>query len=222
MLQALGHILPIAVAVAISSVPITATILILLSPKRNQAAVPFLVGWVLGIVLVVTIFTIFASALPSPKLRQPDVIAAVGEILVGVAMLVFAFITWRRSRNKPPSTTEPAYLRAIATFGALPAFGIALALNFRPKGLLLAIAAGLALHTANLDAAGDTVLIAIYTVIGASTVAGPIIVTLASPVKMQPRLVSARAWISKNNKIVTVLIMVMIGVVIIGTGLSTL
>ena len=34
MLQAIGHVLPIAVAVAISSVPIMATILILLSPKR--------------------------------------------------------------------------------------------------------------------------------------------------------------------------------------------
>ena len=49
MLQAIGHILPIALAVAISSVPIMATILILLSPKRAQSAIPFLIGWVLGI-----------------------------------------------------------------------------------------------------------------------------------------------------------------------------
>ncbi|GGF33116.1 GAP family protein [Subtercola lobariae] len=222
MLQALGHILPIAVAVALSSVPITATILILLSPKRNRAAVPFLVGWVFGIALVVTLFTVFAQALPSPKLREPDVIAGVGEIIVGVAMLVFAYITWRRNRGKPPSKTEPAYLRAIASFGALPAFGIALALNFRPKGILLAIAAGLALHSADVTPADIVILVVIYTVIGASTVALPIIVTLASPVKMQPRLVSARAWISRNSKIVTVLIMVMIGVFIIGTGVSDL
>src|ERR1700712_1369954 len=165
MLQALGHILPIAVAVAISSVPITATILILLSPKRNRAALPFLIGWVFGIALVVTLFTIFASTLPAPKLRQPDVIAGIGEILVGVAMVVFAFITWRRSRGKPVATTEPAYLRAIATFGALPAFGIALALNFRAKGILLAIAAGLAINTADVRTSNIVVLIAIYTII---------------------------------------------------------
>ena len=48
MWQALGALLPIAVAVAFSSVPITVTILILLSPNRNRAALPFLVGWVIG------------------------------------------------------------------------------------------------------------------------------------------------------------------------------
>ena len=47
MLDAIGHVLPIALAVAISSVPIMATILILLSPKRGRSALPFLIGWVL-------------------------------------------------------------------------------------------------------------------------------------------------------------------------------
>src|ERR1700712_3213861 len=116
MLQALGHILPIAVAAAISSVPITAAILILLSPKRNSAALPFLIGWVFGMALVVTLFTVFASSLPQPRFRGPDLATAIGEIIVGFAMVVFAFITWRRSRGKPAKTTEPAYLRAIATF----------------------------------------------------------------------------------------------------------
>ena len=48
MLSAFGTLLPIALAVAVSSVPITLTILILLSPKRNQVAIPFLIGWVVG------------------------------------------------------------------------------------------------------------------------------------------------------------------------------
>ena len=41
MWQALGALLPIAVAVAFSSVPLTVTILILLSPNRGGAALPF-------------------------------------------------------------------------------------------------------------------------------------------------------------------------------------
>ena len=40
MLQATWHILPIAIAVAVSSVPIMATILILLSPNRARSALP--------------------------------------------------------------------------------------------------------------------------------------------------------------------------------------
>jgi hypothetical protein len=62
MLSALGELLPIAVAAAVSSVPIMATILILLSPKRSHPAIPFLVGWVLGMAAVVVVATVGASA----------------------------------------------------------------------------------------------------------------------------------------------------------------
>ena len=55
MLSALGELLPIAVAVAVSSVSIMATILILLSPKRNHSAIPFLIGWVVGMAGVVIV-----------------------------------------------------------------------------------------------------------------------------------------------------------------------
>ena len=39
---------------------------------------------------------------------------------------------------------------------------------------------------------------------------------------MEPRLVSARDWMTRNNVIVTTLIMIMIGVVIIGNGMTKL
>ena len=63
MLSALGPLLPIAVAVAVSSVPIMATILILLSPKRNRSAIPFLIGWLVGMAAVVVVAAL--GAMPS-------------------------------------------------------------------------------------------------------------------------------------------------------------
>ena len=66
-MQAIGHILPFAVAVALSSVPIMATIFILLSPNRSRSSLPFLIGWVLGIAVVVTLCTLGAQAIPSPR-----------------------------------------------------------------------------------------------------------------------------------------------------------
>jgi hypothetical protein len=50
----------------------------------------------------------------------------------------------------------------------------------------------------------------------------PIIVTLAAPERMEPDLVSAKEWITRNNGAITGIILVMIGVVIIGTGLGRL
>jgi hypothetical protein len=222
MPQAIGQILPIALAVAISSVPIMATILILLSPKRAQSAVPFLIGWVLGIATVVSICTAFAQLIPASRSpRRPETVIGIAEILVGLALVVIAIIEWRHARRNP-ATAMPKWLNAVGSFGPWPSFGVAFALNVRPKGLLLAIAAGLALRANDLSLGESAIAIAIYTLVGCSTVAVPIIVTLAAPKRMEPRLVSAKEWISRNSGVITAIILVMIGVVIIGIGLGQL
>jgi len=199
MPQALGHVLPIALALAISSVPIMATILILLSPQRDRSALPFLIGWVLGIAVVVSACTAFAQLIPTSRSpRRP-------ETAIGTA-----------------STAMPKWLSAVGSFGPWAAFGVAFALNVRPKGLLLAIAAGLALRAENLSLGESAVVIAIYTIVAASTVAFPIIVTLAAPERMRPRLESAQEWITRNNGAIGAIIVVLIGVVILGTGIARL
>ena len=69
----------------------------------------------------------------------------------------------------------------------------------------------------------DTVVvIAFYVVISASTVAIPIISTIAMPELMQPRLVRAQAWLELHGRLVTALLMGLIGVVILGAGIGQL
>ena len=51
--------------VALSSVPIMATIFILLSPNRSRSALPFLIGWVIGL------FVVVALARCSPRSCRP-------------------------------------------------------------------------------------------------------------------------------------------------------
>lgn len=222
MLQAVAHLLPIALAVAISSVPIMATILILLSPSRTKSALPFLIGWVLGIGVVVWLCAIGAQAVPTPRSpRRPDTAVGIGEILVGAALVVVAIFEWYRAR-KNPTTAMPKWLNSVGSLGPWAAFGVAFALNLRPKGLLLAIAAGLAIRGDGLTLGESAVAIVFYTVVGASTVAVPIIMTLASPKRMEPRLVAAEAWIARNNGVITAIILLVIGVVIILTGIGRL
>jgi threonine/homoserine/homoserine lactone efflux protein len=221
MWQALGGLLPIAVAVAISSVPITATILILLSPNRNRTALPFLIGWVTGVAAVIILSALGASTLPEPTRRGNDPAIAVLQILIGAALIVLGVVNLRRgSRNE--QTGLPRWLSAVDSFGALATFGIAVLLDLRPKGLLLGIAAGLALHAAAVDATETAVLISVYTVIATSTVVVPITASLIAPRRMEPRLIAARDWLARNGRILTSSMMFMIGVVILGVGLTEL
>jgi hypothetical protein len=221
MWQALGGLLPIAVAVALSTVPITVTILILLSPNRNRAALPFLVGWVIGVAAVIILSTLFASALPKPPPRGPDTTTAVLLMMVGAALIGLGVINLRRG-SRSDSAGLPRWLSRVDSFGALVAFAVAVVLDFRPKGLLLGIAAGLALHAASVKAGEAAVLVAIYTVIATSTVAVPILASFVAPRRVEPKLLAARDWMTHNGRLLTSLMMFLIGVVILGYGLTQL
>lgn len=220
MWEALGHLLPIAFASALSSMPIMVTILILLSPNKRRSSVPYLIGWTLGIALVVVAFTLLASALPEPAQRDPQLGIAIAQITIGLALVAFAIILWRRSRGKP-ANDEPKWLAAVGSFGPWPSFGLGIVLNLRPKSILLSAAAALSLG-GRLTVGEISVLIAIYTALSASTVAIPVIATLTSPGRTEAWLVTTRAWLARNNRTVSILILIMIGVVIVGNGLTRL
>lgn len=221
MWQALGGLLPIAVTVAFSSVPITVTILILLSPNRNRAALPFLVGWVIGVAAVIVFSTLFASTLPGPPRRGADPATAIPLMVVGAALIVLGVINLRRS-SQSDSTGLAGWLSRVDSFGGLVSFAVAVLLNFRPKGLLLGIAAGLALHATSVQANEAIVLIVIYTVIASSTVVVPIIASFVAPRRVEPKLQAARVWMTHNGRLLTSLMMFLIGVVIFGYGLTQL
>jgi hypothetical protein len=62
----------------------------------------------------------------------------------------------------------------------------------------------------------------VYSAIATSTVSIPIVATLASPEKMEPRLITARDWLDEHGYVVTATVMLLIGVIILGTGIGKL
>ncbi len=221
MLSAFGQLLPIALAAAVSSVPITLTILILLSPKRNRVAIPFLIGWVVGMAAVVVVASVGANALPIRSLRAPQKAIGIAQIIVGLAVLVVAVLAWRRA-GRAPADKQGRWLDRVDRMGPAAALGLAVALNLRPKGLLLGVAAGLSIAGSSLNDSETVIVVAIYVGLASSTVIVPIVLTLVAPARMQPRLVLARDWLSHNSTYITVVVLVMVGFVILGAGLSRL
>jgi hypothetical protein len=103
-----------------------------------------------------------------------------------------------------------------------PAFGVGVALNVRPKALLLMAAAGLILHTASLVAQETVIAIIFFTVVATSTVMAPVLLTYLAPTRMEPRLVAARRWLESNGPAVTAITMLVIGLLILLLGLTHL
>ncbi|MET0726108.1 MAG: GAP family protein [Leifsonia sp.] len=217
----IGDILPLALGIAISPIPIIAAILMLLSPKAKGTSVGFLLGWVLGIIVAVVLFELLASVITpgDPDASKP--VAGVITILLGLALLLLAVRQWR---SRPKDGAEPAlpkWMAAIDTMTAGRGFVLAFLLAaVNPKNLLMAVGAGVAIGTAGLDVGSMVVVTVVFVVIAAITVAVPVIGYLVASSRMAPFLESLRVWLVRNNSTVMAVLLLVIGVVMIGKGIA--
>jgi len=218
---AIGDILPLAIGIAISPIPIIAAILMLLSPKARGTSVGFLIGWVLGIVVAVVVFTLLSSIIPQDSGGSKP-IAGVIKILLGLGLLFLAFRQWR---GRPAAGVEPAmpkWMSAIDTMTAARGLVLGFLLSaLNPKNLLMGVAAGVAVGSGGLTVGESALVIVVYTIIASITVAGPVIAYLVASTRMVGPLESLRGWLLHNNAIVMAVLLLVIGVVLIGKGIGS-
>lgn len=220
----IGHILPLGLGVAFSTVPLVIMILILLSDRGRVASLSYLLGAVVGLAGLTTVLTLVASLLPPPRGSDGSPWVAVVELVAGTGLVLIAgwrLIRARRHRGDAPRPL-PSWMRRMATVGPIAAFGVGFVLMLRPKNLLLTVAAGVAIGTAATAPADAVVGIAIYVLLGLSTLAAPIIFSYADPGRTRAPLERARRWIDANSALVSTAVLLVVGVVVLGSGLTHL
>ncbi|WP_382305055.1 GAP family protein [Herbiconiux sp. UC225_62] len=249
----IGHILPLALGVALSSVPIVVMVLILLSPRGRWSSLTYLIGAVIGLAGLTTLFTAVATLLPpAPSSTKSPLIGTI-EIALGVGLLIIAGTRWRRARRRhheetlaQPGATAAAcantatddgtsavgggpttsrtgaakWMAKVTTLGPIPSLGVGFVLMLRPKNLLLTIAAGVAIGAGGATVSEVVVGIALFVVLGISTLAAPIIFAVVDPSRMRRPLEETRIWIEGNSATVTTIVVLVLGTVIVGSGLA--
>jgi hypothetical protein len=216
--QALFALVPLALAAALSSVPITAAIFILLSDSRSRSGLAFLAGTVLGTFMAVALATAASQALPG-RSRQHDALIAKLEVVIGIAMVLLGVVTLAL-RARAGGGRGTGWLDGIGSLGILRVFGIGLALNLRPKAVLLVAAAGLTISKADLRLDQNIALMALYTAIATSTVVAPIVARILFPRRMEPRLISARGWMEAHSVVLSGTMMIVVGGFVSAVGIS--
>jgi threonine/homoserine/homoserine lactone efflux protein len=219
----IGIVVPLAVGVAITPVPIIAVILMLFAPRAGRTSSSFLIGWIVGIAVLITVVGLIAATTDLGSNRQPSTGSSWLKIVLGLGLLVLAGREWR-DRPKPGQEPHlPKWLSAIGSVTPKRALMFGLLLSAaNPKNLILALAAGAAIAAGDLDTAEAVAAGAIFTAVASSSIALPVIAYAMAPRRVGTVLRRLETWLEAHNAEVMAAILILIGAALIGQGISGL
>jgi threonine/homoserine/homoserine lactone efflux protein len=220
--QAIGDLLPSAVGVALSPVPIIAVILILGTPKARSNGPAFAAGWVLGLVVVSTVVVLVTGGADDPDSGTSDAVDVV-ELLFG---LLFLALAWKQWQSRPKSGEEaalPKWMSAVDSLAAGRCLALGAALSgLNPKNLALTAAAAASIAQAGLDGGGTAVSLAVFVVLGSLSVAGPAAFYLAATDRAEAPLAAVKDFMSRHNAVIMMVVLLVLGAKLVGGGIAGL
>lgn len=220
---AIGEILPLAIGVAVSPVPIIAVIMMLFSNRPRINSMSFLAGWVLTLAIVGTIVLLIADPLESSGSDEPSMAGAVIRIVLGAALLMLALKQWRNRPKENEAPKMPRWMNAIDSFTPAKSFGIAAMLaGVNPKNLGLTLGAAIAIAQVNLSGMESAISIGIFVIIASISVALPVILNTAMGEKASTTLGDWKQWLTQHNASVMFVLLLVIGFLLTGQGIRAL
>jgi hypothetical protein len=220
---AIGDILPLAIGVAISPVPIIALILMLFSKKARSNSLAFLLGWVLGMAAVGAIALLLGNTADIGGSSGPSKGAAVIRLALGLLLLFGAFRQWKKRPEVDEEPQMPGWMAGIDGFTSGKSFGLAALLSgVNPKNLALTLAAAMAISQAGLSGVQPWIVLLVFAVIASLTVAIPVLTYLLAGEKAESTLGSWKTWLTANNAAVMAVLFLVFGFVLIGKGIAGL
>ncbi len=219
----IGDILPQAVAVAISPVPIIAVILMLFSARARSNGIAFVVGWVGALTVVGSVVLLAAQAGRISDGGAPTDASYIVKALLGLLFLAMAAKQWRSRPQPGADPVMPKWMSTIDSFSAGKSFGIATLLaGVNPKNLGLTLAAALTIAQSGLSGSQPWVALAVFVLIGSITVLIPVVYYIAAGDSATQTLDSWKAWLVVNNATVMAVLLLVFGAKLLGDGIGGL
>jgi threonine/homoserine/homoserine lactone efflux protein len=223
MNQAIGQILPLALVVALSPVPIIAIVLMLATPRAKANGVAFLIGWLAGLTIVGVIVLLVSGAIDPSDDGGPATWVSVLLLVLGLVLVALAFKQWRGRPRGDEEAPLPKWMTTIDHFKPPKALGFGILLSsVNPKNLMLTVAAAAAIAGTGIDAAQETIALAIFVLIGTLGVGVPVVMYLVLGERSRKLLDGVKSWMAANNTVIMAVITLVIGFKLVGDGISGL
>lgn len=221
--EAVGQILPFAVVVALSPIPIVGVVLMLGTPRGHLNGPAFVAGWVAGLAVLGAVLLFVAGGAGASEGGQPATWVGWLKIVLGGVLLRVALKQWRDRPRPGEEAALPSWMRSIDHFTAGRSAALAVALSaVNPKNLVLVIGAAAAIAQAGLPAGKQAAALAVFVAIGTLGPGIPVLLYFAIGERSKRPLDELRDWMSRNNATIMAVICLVIAAKLIGDGISAL
>lgn len=217
-----GELLPAAVGIAISPVPIAAVILMLFSARARTNGTAFVAGWIAGLALVGGIMLAFGGS-SAGTTDSPSSASLVIKAALGALLLVAAARLWRQRPGEGDEPQMPKWMTSIDSFSAPKSLGVAALLSgVNPKNLALNATGVMVISQTQMSSAQTWTAFAVFVLIASATVIAPVAYYLIAGKRAEARLESMKTWLILNNAAVMSVLLLIFGVKLLATGLQGL
>jgi threonine/homoserine/homoserine lactone efflux protein len=219
--DAIGQMLPIAVGIAVSPLPIVAVVLMLATPRGRVDGPAFVIAWIVGLAAIgVVVIAAVGDNAEADSGGTPSWVSGL-KLGLGILLLLLGLKQWRgRPRGGAPAEL-PKWMAALDTFGPVKALGAGVVLSLlNPKNLLLAIGGATVIAQAGLSAGEEAGALAIFVAIATIGVAIPVVLYFAMGDRSRELLDAMKDWLARNNAVIMAVLLLVIGVKLIGDAIS--
>jgi threonine/homoserine/homoserine lactone efflux protein len=221
--QAIGDLLPAALGVAISPLPIVAVVLMLVSARGRANGPAFILGWIVGIIGAGAILLLIAGGADAHEDGQPADWVGWLKLVLGLALLLLATKQWRGRPHDGVEAPTPKWMGALDAFTPLKAGAAGVVLSaLNPKNLLLIVAGVAAIAQTGIPAGEQALALLLFTIIAAIGVATPVVIYFALGDRSAELLERLKTWMAHNNAVIMAVLLLVIGVKLTGDAISAL
>ena len=204
----MSGVIPFALGVALSPIPIAAMALILGGQRARVNGPSFAAGWLVGVAVTAVLCLVVVRAAGVTE-DQPTWLA-VAELAFGVAFLLLAFRLATSARR--PQGSMPHWLSTLdaCSPGKVAGLGVTLS-GANPKVIALALGGALALANAGLSGAAALPALAAFIAIGAAGILVPLVAYTAAPSRSEPALAWIRRSVVHYDRVILAVLAVALG-----------
>lgn len=218
--NAIGELLPAAMAVTLSPFPIIAIVLLLATPRGRANGLAFTLGWVGGLAALTT-----AALLVSEGTEASDGTSAAWldwlRVVGGALMIVLALRKWVNRPRPGDEVPMPGWMKSFET--STPRRSLLLGLGLSGANVKnVALAGSAAASITDMVADGhDAVLGAVvFVLLGSASVITAVVFHLVGGDRAKAPLERVKEFMLANNSVIMMVILLLLGANILGNGLS--